>query len=70
MKKLAITLMGGILLLIGLIFIILPGPAIIFIPIALVLLSKEYPVAKVWLSKFQRFSRKGAVKLDQFFSKK
>ncbi|MBU2970508.1 tellurium resistance protein TerC [Pseudoalteromonas sp. C2R02] len=70
MKKIAITLVGGFLLLIGLLFIILPGPAIIVIPLALVLLSKEYPIAKQWLRKFQRYSRTSAQKLDAFFSKR
>ena len=68
-KKIAITLVGGFLLLIGLLFIILPGPAIIVLPLALILLSKEYPIAKVWLKKFQRYSRKSAEKLDKFFTK-
>ena len=69
-KKIAITLVGGGLLLIGLLFIILPGPAIIVIPLALILLSKEYPIAKIWLRKFQRYSRKSAQKLDSFFARK
>jgi len=69
-KKIAITFAGGLLLLIGLLFIILPGPAILIIPLALVLLSKEYPIAKEWLRKFQRYSRKSAEKLDSFFAKR
>jgi len=69
-KKIAITFAGGLLLLIGLLFIVLPGPAIIIIPLALVLLSKEYPIAKEWLRKFQRYSRKSAEKLDAFFEKR
>lgn len=69
-KKIAITFAGGLLLLIGLLFIVLPGPAILIIPLALVLLSKEYPIAKEWLRKFQRYSRKSAEKLDAFFAKR
>jgi len=69
-KKIAITFAGGLLLLIGLLFIVLPGPAILIIPLALVLLSKEYPIAKEWLRKFQRYSRKSAEKLDSFFAKR
>ncbi len=69
-KKIAITVAGGFLIAIGLIFILLPGPAIIFIPLGLILLSLEYPIAKTWLRKFQRHSRKGAEKLDKFFSRR
>ncbi len=65
LRKLAITLAGGLLLLVGLIFIVLPGPAILIIPLALVILAIEYPIAKSWLRKFQRSSRKAAQALDR-----
>ena len=40
-KKLFITLTGAMLLVIGVLFIVLPGPAILFIPLGLALLSFE-----------------------------
>jgi len=64
-KKLFITLAGGVCLFIGVFFVLLPGPAVIFLPLGLALLSLEYPWAKTWLRKVQRWFRKSAVKTDQ-----
>ncbi|WNC67975.1 PGPGW domain-containing protein [Thalassotalea nanhaiensis] len=64
LKTKALSVIGLLFLLIGLVFIILPGPAILFIPIGLALLSFEYPAAKKWLRKYQRYSSKAATKMD------
>ncbi|WNC73037.1 PGPGW domain-containing protein [Thalassotalea psychrophila] len=64
LKTKAVSIIGLFSLLIGLIFIILPGPAILFIPIGLAMLSFEYPTAKRWLRKYQRYSSKAATKMD------
>ena len=61
------SLIGLIFLLIGIFFIVLPGPAIIFLPLGLALLSLEYPWAKVWLRKTQRWLKASAVRTDKFF---
>ena len=61
------SLIGLIFLLIGIFFIVLPGPAIIFLPLGLALLSLEYPWAKVWLRKTQRWLKARAVRTDKFF---
>jgi hypothetical protein len=68
-KRLAITLIGGLLLVIGILFIVLPGPAILFIPAGLALLASEYAIARVWLKKYQRYSRQAATKADQTLSR-
>jgi len=67
-KRYFISLLGIILVALGLIFIILPGPAILFLPLGLALLSLEYDWAKVWLRRCQRWMRKGAVKLDKWIN--
>ena len=67
-KKLFITVAGAFCLFIGVFFILLPGPAVIFLPLGLALLSLEYAWAKVWLRKVQRWFRKSAVKTDQAIS--
>ncbi|NMP15199.1 MULTISPECIES: PGPGW domain-containing protein [unclassified Thalassotalea] len=64
LKLHAKTVLGAICLFIGILFIVLPGPAILFIPLGLVLLSAQFPVAKVYLRKYQRYSRKAANKTD------
>ena len=69
LKTKALSVIGLLFLLLGLIFIILPGPAILFIPIGLALLSFEYPTAKKWLRKYQRYSSKAATKMDAMVRK-
>lgn len=64
-KRITRTLLGFICLLLGVIFIVLPGPAVIFIPLGLALLSLEYDWAKVWLKKSQGYFRIAAAKADQ-----
>ncbi len=70
LKKTAVTLVGGVLLLIGVIFIIVPGPAVVFIPLGLALLALEYPVARTWLKKFQRIMSNWAYKADRWLAKR
>ena len=64
MKKAIVTISGCLFALIGLIFMIVPGPGLPFILLGLVILSFEYPLAKVWLKKCQRLMRKSAKWLD------
>ena len=64
LKRIVLTVVGFTSISIGLIFILLPGPAVIFIPLGLALLSLEYDWAKVWLKKSQRYFRQAAVKAD------
>jgi hypothetical protein len=64
-----LTIIGGLFVFIGVVFILLPGPAILFLPAGLALLSLEYPWAKVWLRRSQRLLRQAAVNLDRLFNK-
>ena len=68
-RLLMINIIGGILTLIGTIFIVLPGPAFLFLPIGLAILSLEHAWAKVWLRRCQRMMRKGAVKIDTLMTR-
>lgn len=70
LKKTAITVVGGLLLFIGVIFIIVPGPAILFIPLGLALLALEYPMARTALRKFQRFMSVSAAKMDAWWARR
>ena len=67
LKRTGLIILGFMCLLLGAIFILLPGPAVIFIPVGLALLSLEYDWAKVWLKRSQRYFRQAAVKTDQAF---
>ena len=64
LKRSTRTVLGGSCLFIGVVFILLPGPAVIFIPLGLALLSMEYDWAKKWLRASQRYFRQAAVKAD------
>ena len=64
-RKLVISFVGGFLTVVGTLFILVPGPAFLFLPIGLAVLSLEYPLAKTWLRKSQRMMRMSAEKLDR-----
>lgn len=68
LRKIAITLSGGLLLLISLIFIALPG-TVILLPLSLAILALEYDWAKRYLKVAQRMLTQSARKMDQFVSK-
>ncbi len=70
MKKIIITIAGGLLTLLGLIFVVLPGPSFIFLIPGLMILSLEYPQAKRWLRIAQSMMKKSAQWLDKQLSKR
>lgn len=57
-KKLIVTIIGFTILLIGLVTIFTPGPAIIIIPVGLAVLATEFVWAERLLNKFkEKFAR-------------
>lgn len=70
MKKLILTISGGLLVFLGLIFVIVPGPSLLLLIPGLYLLSFEYPAAKVWLKRCQKMLSKSARWLDAQISKR
>ncbi|MFV0594678.1 PGPGW domain-containing protein [Shewanella sp.] len=64
MTRTVITALGACFTLVGGIFLLLPGPGLLFILIGLTLLSTQYPWAKRWLRLSQRQLSKSAVWLD------
>ncbi len=63
-RKVLITLSGVLMIALGLLLIILPGPAIVLIPIGLAILALEYPMARRWLRRFQKILSAAATKAD------
>jgi uncharacterized protein (TIGR02611 family) len=53
-RRVAIAVVGSTVLAIGIALIVLPGPAIIVIPIGLAILSLEFAWARLWLKKVRR----------------
>jgi cation-transporting P-type ATPase F len=49
-RRLIVLFVGGTLLLIGVLMLVLPGPAIVFIPLGLAVLATEFRWAKNWLT--------------------
>ena len=52
-KRIAIGVVGGSVLLVGVAMIILPGPAFVVIPVGLGILSLEFAWARSWLKKIK-----------------
>jgi tellurite resistance protein TerC len=57
-KRAAIAIVGVTVLLIGVVMIVTPGPALILIPAGLAILGLEFAWARLWLRRIrQRISR-------------
>ena len=52
-RRIAVAVIGGSILAIGIAMIVLPGPAIIVIPIGLGVLGLEFAWARYWLRKLR-----------------
>jgi tellurite resistance protein TerC len=57
-KRIVVTIIGFIVLIIGILLIVLPGPAFIVIPIGLAILATEYEWAKKIFDKIKRLIQK------------
>ena len=53
MKRLFIGAAGGLVLVLGVAMIVLPGPAVAVIPVGLTILGKEFAWAKRWLENMK-----------------
>src|SRR5262245_23876212 len=52
-RRAIILVIGGTVLLIGVIMIIAPGPAVIVVPLGLLILGVEFAFARRWLKKIK-----------------
>ncbi len=64
--KLVRTILGFSVLFLGVLMIVLPGPAVVVIPIGLAILASEYAWARRYLNKF----KEGGEKLGSIFFRK
>ena len=53
-KRIAILILGGTVLAIGVALLVLPGPAFIVIPVGLAILAVEFAWARRWLRKARK----------------
>ena len=70
-KRIVISIVGMTVILIGVVMIVAPGPAIIVIPAGLAILATEFAWARHWLRIIRQSAEKGAdkLKIRRFFSK-
>ena len=52
-RRIVVGVVGATVLLIGLVMIVTPGPAIVVIPVGLAILSIEFTWARIWLKKLR-----------------
>ncbi|MEJ2172391.1 MAG: PGPGW domain-containing protein [Woeseiaceae bacterium] len=53
-RRIAIAAVGATLLLLGVVMIVTPGPALVVIPIGLAVLSIEFAWARLWLRRVRK----------------
>jgi tellurite resistance protein TerC len=56
-RRIAVAIVGGTVLAIGLALLVLPGPALVVIPLGLAILGLEFAWARAWLRKVKNHSR-------------
>ena len=54
-RRMVVSVVGGIIVLLGIALIFLPGPAFIVIPVGLAVLALEFEWARAWLEKARNF---------------
>ena len=52
-RRIVVAVIGGSVLLIGVVMVVLPGPAIIVVPLGLGILGLEFAWARIWLRKLR-----------------
>ncbi|HEX9773378.1 MAG TPA: PGPGW domain-containing protein [Steroidobacteraceae bacterium] len=50
-RRIAISIVGGTVLLLGVAMLVLPGPGLLVIPLGLAILGVEYAWARLWLRR-------------------
>ena len=71
-KRIAVVIVGMTVLLFGIALLVLPGPAVVVIPIGLAILATEFAWARHWLRVLRESAEKGTgkLKLNIFLSGK
>jgi len=63
-RRLAVLIIGMTVLLFGFALLVLPGPAVVVIPIGLAILATEFAWARRWLRVMKESAEKGVEKLN------
>jgi Putative transmembrane protein (PGPGW) len=62
-RRLIIFFFGGLFLILGVAMLVLPGPAVLLIPLGLAILASEFPWARKWLTTTRQWLRSGFQKI-------
>jgi uncharacterized protein (TIGR02611 family) len=52
-RRIIVTLVGSTILMLGVIMVVTPGPALVFIPLGLAILGLEFAWARAWLRRLR-----------------
>ncbi len=64
-RRVAVAVIGSTILAVGILMLVLPGPAIVLIPVGLAILSIEFAWARLWLKRVrERISGRSAADFD------
>ena len=67
-KRIAVSVIGFTVLLVGVAMLVLPGPALVVIPAGLAILGLEYAWARAWLARVKakgtQIARAAAVRVN------
>ena len=65
-RRIVVGVVGATVLLIGVVMIVTPGPALVVIPVGLAILSIEFTWARAWLKRLREsISNRNSSKLDR-----
>lgn len=70
MRRAIIAVIGGTILLIGIAMIVLPGPAVVVIPVGLAVLATEFVWARRWLRKARKLMQQAKARVSSKSGKK
>ncbi len=65
-RRLVVALIGGTIVLLGIVMIVFPGPALVMIPLGLAVLGAEFTWAQRWLSRLREGANNHLDKLREF----
>jgi hypothetical protein len=63
-RRVVVAVVGGTVVLIGVAMLVLPGPAMVVIPVGLAILGIEFAWARRWLNKVKEAASQAAARLD------
>ena len=61
-RKIIVGVVGGVCFLAGVVMIFTPGPAVVFIPLGVLLLATEFPWAERWFHRIKEAMHKARVR--------